>query len=259
MRLFSRTRYNTLQSSHKPSHNCGVPRGRTPYPCGKVRASRITHPYPRLSPLTISRDMLCRNAELLQKIAAKDAICLDLRAQLAAQEEELRALKAEWNSILNRDAPQSITGSSSSTNVLSQGKDFVNGLLAIANAAGSGSNVSPRNSLLFPLVPSPLEGEAAASAPIPAPSKGHLAHARDSSAAPSDSSQTSSVSGSSLARNSISSMSSITEEPNRHPQHVISLTGSPAIPLAPISAWTASLPSLDTFNKKWEEIQKNET
>ena len=43
----------------------------------------------------------------------------------------------------------------------------------------------------------------------------------------------------------------------------MNLLGPSSIPLAPISTWTAALPSLDslpgTFNKKWEEIQKNET
>ena len=212
-----------------------------------------------------------RHAELLQKIAAKEAICLDLRTQLAAQEDELRALKAEWNSTVNRDAPQLMTGSSSSSNVLSQGKDLVNGLLAIANAAGSGASVSPRTSLLFPLVPPLSEREPAASVPLPAFSKGHLAHARSASVTPSDSSRTSSVSGSSLARNSLSSTSSITDGPSLHTtplnsghtQHDVTLSSLSSIPLAPISAWTATLPSLDslpeTLNKKWEEIQKNET
>jgi len=219
----------------------------------------------------IPRHVLYRHAELLQKIAAKEAVCLDHRTQLTAQEDELRALKAEWNSIVNRDAPQSMTSSSSSSNVLSQGKDFVNGLLAIANAAGSGSSVSPRNSLLFPLVPPPSEREPAASAPALESSKGHLAHARSASATPSDSSRASSISGSSLARNSVSSTSSMTDGPNLHAvtsnsghgQHGVTLPGASSVPLAPISVWTAALPSLDslpgTLNKKWEDIQKNKT
>ena len=241
-----------------------------------AQASVITHPWPCLPFLTISRYMLYRHAELLQNIAAKEAICLDLRSQLAAQEEDLRTLKAEWSSIVDRDAPQLMTGPSSSK-VLSQGKDFVNGLLAIANGAGSGPSISPRNKLLFPLVPPPTEGEltasapASAPAPAPTPPKGHLSHTRSTSATPSDSSRSSSVSGSSLARNSVSSMSSITEGPNLHTaalksghiQHGINLPGPSYTPLAPISAWTATLPSLDslpgTINKKWEEIQKNET
>ena len=212
-----------------------------------------------------------RHAELLQKIAAKEAICLDLRTHLAAQEDELKALKAEWNSMVNRDAPQSTTSSSSSSNMLSQGKGLVNGLFAIANAAGSGSNVSVRDSLLFPLVPPLSEREPTAPIPPPAFSKGHLAHARSASATPSDSSRSSSASGSSLARNSVSSTSSITDGTNLHmttlssghAQHGVSLPGPSSIPLAPISAWTATLPSLDslpeTLNKKWGEIQKNET
>jgi hypothetical protein len=224
-----------------------------------------------LTPLTTPYYVLYRHTELLQKIAAKEATCLDLRTQLAAQEEDLRALKAEWNSILNCGAPQSMAGSSSSSSMLSQGKDFVNGLLAIASATGSVSSVSPRNSLLFPLVPPPLEREPAASPPPPVSSKDYHAHARNASVTPSDSSRTSSVSGSSLARNSVSSMSSITEKPNAHmvamksghTQHGINLPGPSSIPLAPISAWTSTLPSLDalpgTLNKKWEEIQKNET
>src|SRR5258706_12460567 len=211
--------------------------------------------------------VLYRHAELLKKIAAKEAICLDLRTHLAAQEDELKALKAEWNSIVNRDAPQSMTGSSSSSNMLSQGKDLVNGLLAIANAAGSSSNISSRDSALV----SPLS-EREPTAPIPpAFSKGHLVHARRASATPSDSSRTSSFSGSSLARNSVSSTSSITDGTNLHmatlssghTQHGVTFAGPSSIPLAPISAWTTALPSLDslpgTFNKKWEEIQKNET
>ena len=217
------------------------------------------------------RYVLYRHAELLKKIAAKEAICLDLRTHLAAQEDELKALKEEWNSIVNRDAPQSMTGSSSSSNMLSQGKDLVNGLLAIANAAGSGSNVSSRDSLLFPLVPPLSEREPVAPIPPPAFSKGHLAHARSASATPPGSSRTSSVSGSSLARSSVSSTSSITDGTNLHTttlspghtQHGVTLPGPSSIPLAPMSAWTAALPSLDslpgTFNKKWEEIQKNET
>ena len=216
------------------------------------------------------RYILYRHAELLKKIAAKEAICLDLRTHLAAQEDELKALKAEWNSIMNRDAPQSMTGSSSSSNMLSQGKDLVNGLLAIANAAGSGSNVTSRDSLLFPLVPPPSEREPAPPIP-PAFSKGHLAHARSASATPPGSSRTSSISGSSLARSSVSSTSSITDGTNLHmatlspghTQHGVTFPGPSSIPLAPISAWSAALPSLDslpgTFNKKWEEIQRNET
>ena len=234
---------------------------------GRPGFCHYIHPSSPLPLLMLYRYVPYRHAELLQKIAAKEAICLDLRTHLAVQEDELKALKAEWNSIVNRDAPQSMTSSSSSSNMLSQGKDLVNGLFAIANAAGSGSNVSSRDSLLFPLVPQLSEREPAAPIPPPAFSKGHLAHARSASATPSDSSRTSSVSGSSLARNSVSSTSSITDGTNLHmttlnsghTQHGVSFPGPSSIPLA----WTATLPSLDslpgTFNKKWEEIQKNET
>lgn len=45
---------------------------------------------------------IARHADLLRFIAQKEARCMELRAQLASQEEELEQLKRKWEKIVNR-------------------------------------------------------------------------------------------------------------------------------------------------------------
>jgi hypothetical protein len=49
-------------------------------------------------PLTLTE----KHADLLQTIAQKESLCLDLRSQLAIHEEELLQLKRQWEQIVNR-------------------------------------------------------------------------------------------------------------------------------------------------------------
>ena len=55
------------------------------------------HDYPK--PLMVN---VTRHADLLRFIAQKEAKCMELRTQLASQEEELAQLKRKWERIVNR-------------------------------------------------------------------------------------------------------------------------------------------------------------
>ncbi|CCA75050.1 hypothetical protein PIIN_09035 [Serendipita indica DSM 11827] len=74
------------------------------------------------------------HAELLQNIAQKEAKCLELRTQLSAQEEELKALKARWTSIVQQANPNASQSSSGSIALAAMGRIFSNVTAPLASA-----------------------------------------------------------------------------------------------------------------------------
>lgn len=227
-----------------------------------------------------------RHADLLQFIAQKEAKCLELRTQLSQHEADLKQLKAKWASILNRANPASspLSPSYGDSYAISSASAIRDGVGRILSGVAAPLLQSPTSTGMHPNTPnttvSPLGivSEPTDSTQEPTQTD-NTAEAMAGHGTPTSSNRSSS-SSISFNRHSISSASSIFEEPetafksivpkgiaNSPRRSSLLINSSTAPPEEKQSAtqadmgltsWTAAvLPA--TINRKWEEIQKTET
>ncbi|KAH7924698.1 hypothetical protein BV22DRAFT_1129599 [Leucogyrophana mollusca] len=158
-------------------------------------SSSLSESRPR-PPLTLTE----KHADLLQFIAQKEAKCLELRSQLAVHEAELSQLKRKWERIVNRGFERDSasgeygvalsSGNGQSGAMLDGIKEGVQGVGRLI-AAGLSDLSSPPSSTQSGIVPK----------------TGHATQQSDSSVS------TTSTAPSSFTRLSLSSASSVWEEP----------------------------------------------